>query len=759
MPDPHNNMPNIEGEPVQNTISVLYVDDEMDLLKMGKTFLERFHEFRVDTMTSAGEAMRSSQTPLYDVIVSDYQMPGMDGIAFLKAVREQFGDIPFILFTGRGREEVVIEAINNGADFYLQKGGEPISQFAELSHKIKQAVRRQQAEKSLRVSEERFRGMAERSSDLLIIIDQDQKITYASLSARSIIGYDPEELVGTSIEFAAQNIFSQSVPEFLNVLQKLREGESIQNLEIRMRKKDGTPIYVNLYAVPIFHGGVFTGAQSSWRVITDDTTIKKALRQSEERFRQLVEQASEIVYILTREGIYSYISPRVTGLLGYETREVIGKHAMMFIHPDDYPRLREIFIKSVTRGEVTDGIEYRVFHKNGTLRWLSENYSHIRDDEGNIVAIQGICHDITDQKKAEDALRESEHNLRINQQRLDTAMDLANLVNWEYDVINDYFILNDRFYALYGTTAEREGGYRMTAEQYAMKFLHPDDRSMVADVGKQSIETTDPDFTLRMEHRIIRRDGEIRNILIRLGITKDADGRTIWSHGANQDVTEYKRTEGALRKANRQLNLLSSITRHDILNEVSLGLLYLDDAEMKCSDPEITDRLRKTVSSIIAIQTQIEFTRVYEELGSHEPQWIQLDTILPRSSLPESISLMADVEGISIFADPMLNKVFFDMLDNSLRHGHHLTEIRLSSQEINGDLIVVWEDNGGGIDEEEKEKIFERGYGKHTGLGMFLIREILTLTGISIIENGIPGTGARFEMTVPGGMSRRKASH
>ncbi|HPY60371.1 MAG TPA: response regulator, partial [Methanospirillum sp.] len=136
-------------------VSVLYVDDEEDLLTIGKLFLERTGLFRVDTLTSAKTALSSSSIETYDAIVSDYQMPVMDGIEFLKTVREQYDDIPFILFTGRGREEVVIEAINNGADFYLQKGGEPKSQFAELSHKIRQAVRRKQAEKSVRESEKR----------------------------------------------------------------------------------------------------------------------------------------------------------------------------------------------------------------------------------------------------------------------------------------------------------------------------------------------------------------------------------------------------------------------------------------------------------------------------------------------------------------------------------------------------------------------------------------------------------------------------
>jgi CheY-like chemotaxis protein len=116
--------------------SVLYVDDERDILELGKLFLEQYPDFRVDIHVSAKEALASPQFTSYDAIVSDYQMPEMDGIEFLKTVRQKYGDLPFILFTGRGREEIVIQAINNGVDFYLQKGGDVKAQFAELSHKI-----------------------------------------------------------------------------------------------------------------------------------------------------------------------------------------------------------------------------------------------------------------------------------------------------------------------------------------------------------------------------------------------------------------------------------------------------------------------------------------------------------------------------------------------------------------------------------------------------------------------------------------------
>jgi len=144
-------------------ISILYVDDEPVLLELGRTFLESNETFRVETSTSVRDATALLATNQYDVVVSDYQMPDRDGIDFLKYVRANHGDLPFILFTGRGREEVVIEAINNGADFYLQKGGNPVPQFAELSQKIRIVVEKRKTGELLRrqtvVLEERVKEL------------------------------------------------------------------------------------------------------------------------------------------------------------------------------------------------------------------------------------------------------------------------------------------------------------------------------------------------------------------------------------------------------------------------------------------------------------------------------------------------------------------------------------------------------------------------------------------------------------------------
>lgn len=157
-------------------IRVLYVDDEPDLLDIGKMFLERSGIITIETAESVKEGLRCLSSRPLDVIVSDYQMDGMDGIQFLKEIRSTGNPTPFIIFTGKGREEVVIEALNEGADFYLQKGGEPQSQFAELEHKICQAYRRHHAERKLLESRSLLTTVFESIIDGILVFGSNKKI-------------------------------------------------------------------------------------------------------------------------------------------------------------------------------------------------------------------------------------------------------------------------------------------------------------------------------------------------------------------------------------------------------------------------------------------------------------------------------------------------------------------------------------------------------------------------------------------------------
>jgi len=179
-----------------NRIRVLYVDDESALLKIVKTFLELSGQILVDTSISVSDAREKLETQPYDAILSDYDMPEMDGIEFLRYIRLRFGELPFILFTGKGREEVVINALNSGADFYLQKGGEPKSQFVELEHKIRQAVEQNRIKDELLRSEQRYRNVVEDQTEFICRFLPDGTHIFVNEAYCRYFGKDRDEIIG-----------------------------------------------------------------------------------------------------------------------------------------------------------------------------------------------------------------------------------------------------------------------------------------------------------------------------------------------------------------------------------------------------------------------------------------------------------------------------------------------------------------------------------------------------------------------------------
>lgn len=224
--------------------------------------------------------------------------------------------------------------------------------------------------------------------------------------------------------------------------------------------------------------------------------------------------------------------------------------------------------------------------------------------------------------------------------------------------------------------------------------------------------------------------------------------------GSFVDITERKAAEEALQTASKKLHLLSSITRHDILNQVMALQGYLDLTQREINDPRLSRYHTEAEKAANAIQKQIEFTRVYENLGVHAPTWQPLSPLIG-GIYHTHPPIHHDCGEVSVYADPMFEKVLQNLYDNTLRYAEGADCVMIRCEEQDGSLLITWEDNGPGVPDNVKERIFEKGVGKNTGLGLFLAREILAITGITISETGVYGEGARFEILVPGSAWRR----
>jgi signal transduction histidine kinase len=223
---------------------------------------------------------------------------------------------------------------------------------------------------------------------------------------------------------------------------------------------------------------------------------------------------------------------------------------------------------------------------------------------------------------------------------------------------------------------------------------------------------------------------------------------------------ERKMVETALGNANNKLQLMASITRHDLLNQINSLQGYLELAAMdRYDDPEQAwQYVDKAVAVLSQTVNTVQFTKEYQEIGVKSPVWQNCHNLVNKSLTHTSLNnvILENLipEDLEIYADPLIEKVFSNLFENAVRYGGKITKISVRFMQDENTCRIICEDDGEGIKDDEKLKIFNYQYGKNTGQGLFLSREILSITGIQIEETGTYDVGARFEISCPGGTIR-----
>jgi PAS domain S-box-containing protein len=1130
--------------------TVLYVDDEPGLLELGKAFLEMSGVMTVETAISADQALKLLKIAHFDCIISDYQMPVMDGIKFLKHLRQEKNTIPFILFTGRGREEVVIEAVNNGVDYYLQKGGDPRAQFVELEHKTVLAIEHRRTGNELKESRQRMTEIIDHLPDATLAISPEGTVIAWNKAIEEMTGVPKEQILGTGNYSYSLPFHGTRRPTLIDLI--LHEEAEIGDLYPTIVRKDHTLIseirvptlyegkgaYLWMTASPLSDtNGRITGAIESIRDITDRKRAEEAVRASEERYRAVIEDQTEFITRFLPDGTHVFVNEAYCRYFGKTPTQIIGTKFTPDLFEEDKPRVRRHF-RNLTRENPVGTMEHRIVMPDGTIRWQQWSDRAIFDENGILKEYQSVGRDITDRKEAEDELRAAyeqimvaEEELRKQYDELKKSGDALRESEEKYRSLVDnlnvgvyrntagspgrWLWANPAFLKMFGYESLQEfqgkpvtdlyvnpddrrafldqvriRGYardfilqlkrkdgipvwvsitgqakknargtidwidgiceditdkkkaeealRASVEMYqaifnntgsatiiieedtTISFVNPEFERVMG-YSKEEVEgkkfwtelvvpedaeqmnhyhvlrRTDPENAPRnYEFRFITKGGQVRSAYLTIGLIpgtkktvasfvditekkhadaalresernyrtileniqdayyrsdtegnlimispsvlklagfenenellgkniaetvyadpserkiflealeqrgfvnnfevtlKRRDGTTVIvetsSHkyydengnflgveGIFRDITKRKQAElalersevmyrtifentgtatvliedstiislanaeferlsgysreeivgkkswtefvakedlermltqhvlrreqqesvlntyefrfvtksGAVRKihltidiipgtrrsvasliditdnvatrealkqTNKKLNLINSITRHDITNQLSTLTGFLELSKRKVTDPELLRFIEKEENAADYIHEQIEFAKNYEKLGTLEPLWQRLKHVIPRSLVPPTINLKEETGDVEILADPMLPKVFNNLIDNSVRHGQNVTEIRISCSPEKGTLVIVYQDNGTGIPAINKEQIFDREFGENTGLGLFLVREILAITGITIRETGTPGSGARFEILVP----------
>jgi two-component system cell cycle sensor histidine kinase/response regulator CckA len=517
--------------------------------------------------------------------------------------------------------------------------------------------------------------------------------------------------------------------------------------------------------------------------------IMARLQASETMYRSLVDAMGEGVCFQDANGRITAANRAAERILGRSVEQLNGRTSdelqwgSVCEDGSPFPGDEHPFMVTPRTGEPQSDVVMGMNRPDGTLAWISINSQPLAlPGETKPHAVVTTFRDITDRKHAEEALKTS-------QAQLEAAMDLADLVNWELDTDSGIFTFNDRFYALYGTTAALEGGYQMPAEVYVKTFVHSDDQHMVVEAMHKSVETTDPNYSAYLEHRIVRRDGEIRHTLVHHAVIKDKDGRTIKTHGTNQDITERRRTEEALALAEDQLRQsqkmeavgqLAGGIAHDFNNLLTAIIGYSD---LLLVDPELAEssaqkdvaEIRRAAERAAVLTKQI---LAFSRRQALKPEVVCLNDVvsgmepLLRRTLGENIDLVTDLcpdLGQSEVDPHQFEQVLMNLAVNArdaMTSGGQLT-LETADAELDEDycrtrpdaepgsyVMLSVSDTGLGMDEEIKSHIFEPFFttkptGEGTGLGLSTVYGIVKQSRGSIFVYSELGKGTTFKIYLP----------
>lgn len=415
---------------------------------------------------------------------------------------------------------------------------------------------RKQAELALSESEERFRKIISAVPDLIVLTDLTGKINYINdIPFPSLSHLSNEAILG-------QHMFSfiaeEDLPRAIDNTRLMFEGK-LGPKEYKLKTQDGTVIHSEVNGDVLYDAeNRPTGMVYVIRDITNRKQVEAALDISEDRFKSIIAISNTGAWEFHRDSNYLWCSPEYFYMLGRDPADFVldgsanlNETWIDLLHPDDRERASRHFADYLDGGSV--GMyenTFRLKHRNGNWVWIWSKGQTLLNNDGELTnRTLGTHIDITESKKSEEELIQAKERVELNERKLKGALEIGKMGSWELDVTTGIFTFTDNFYNIFHTNAQEMGGYRMTVEDYARQFVHPEDASKVTEETKIAMESNDPGFSKTLEHRILYYDGGIGYISVRFFVVKDEHGNTIKTYGVNQDITEKKLVEFELVKA------------------------------------------------------------------------------------------------------------------------------------------------------------------------------------------------------------------
>lgn len=380
-------------------LRILHVDDDDSLLQVSKMVLEAENKFEIDNVGSVDEAFRKLKTHVYDAVISDYEMPKKNGLDFLKELRDQQNKIAFVIFTGRGREEIAIRALNLGADRYIDKNGSPETVYGELADAIYKIVERKKAKSLLVESEAKYRMLVEESlQGIMIAQGVPPRVVFANLAMGRMLGYEVEEFISLSPQEVMELVYSEDRELFFNRFKDRLMGKQREtSYDFRAVRKDGSIIWLQASSNRIQYRGQ-PAVQAMFLDIDERKRADEVIRKSEERYRELANSLPEIVFDADVAGRLTFFNKRAFEITGFSQQDFDkGLNAFELIIPDDRERAKNN-LKRLFAGENFETNEYKLARKDGSTFTVLIKTARVVL-ENNIIGFRGLAVDVSSLKK------------------------------------------------------------------------------------------------------------------------------------------------------------------------------------------------------------------------------------------------------------------------------------------------------------------------------------------------------------------------
>jgi len=443
----------------QKKIRVLHIDDEEDFLYLTKEFIEKMSEgeIEVESLKDASKVIERLKSNEIDVVVCDYLMEQLNGLDLLKTIKQEELNIPFIIFTGRGREEVVIDALNLGANYYIRKGSDARSQYTELVHQIRTVHHHKNAEEALKKREQELKEERDltqlylnEAGVMFVIINQDEIVELINKEVTNVLGYSEKDLIGKNwfTKVYSSDIVDEIRFNFQQVMVGLEKPTPYSEIDIINKFGERRIIAWHNTAITDESGKIIK-LLGIGEDITKRKEIEEAIRESDARYRGFVENFAGIAFQGSIDFRPFFFHGAVEEITGYTEEDFVrGKLTWEdMVLPEDMYKLLSIRDELENTPGFKNDMEYRIRHKEGQIRWIRQHVQNISSKKDEDFVLQGSLIDITEIRRKEEELRKSENLYRT----IFESTGLANLIVTEDKTIK---MVNSKFVELSGYNRE-----------------------------------------------------------------------------------------------------------------------------------------------------------------------------------------------------------------------------------------------------------------------------------------------------------------